>query len=287
MPLVTMKAVLDPAHRRQYAVGAFNIMNLELLEAVVSAAEELRSPVILNLAEAHFPYTHLASLCAAVRARAHESPVPVVLNLDHGLTREGVLAALRNGYTSVMLDSSRLQFQANVRATREVVDLCRPLGISVEGELGAVGGDEGGGLEAEVNPDLFTDPEKAAEYVSQTGIDALAVAIGNAHGRYKGEPRLDFERLARIRKAVDLPLVLHGGTGISAPDFQRAIHLGVAKVNFYTGLSQSALAATRQFLDTSGGRYQDYPEMLKAVTTSVREIVSEQIRIFGSEGKAA
>jgi fructose-bisphosphate aldolase class II len=282
-----MKAVLDPAYRQHYAVGAFNIMNLEFLEAVVSAAEELRSPVILNLAEAHFPYTHLSSLCAAVRSRSHESPVPIVLNLDHGLTRNGVLAALRNGYTSVMLDCSKQEFQANVQATREVVALCHPLGVSVEGELGAVGGDEGGGLEAEANPDLFTDPEKASAYVRQTGIDALAVAIGNAHGRYRGEPRLDFDRLARIREAVDMPLVLHGGTGIAAADFQRAIHMGVAKVNFYTGISQAALTATGRFLETSAGRYQDYPEMLIAVRAAVRETVSEQMRIFGSVGKAS
>jgi fructose-bisphosphate aldolase class II len=280
VPLVPMSPVLKQAISKGYAVGAFNVVNLEFLEAIVEAAEEKSSPVILNIAEVHFTYIRLDTICAAIQAIANQTSVPVVLNLDHGLTREAVFLALRHGFTSVMFDGSRLDYESNRKTTKEVVTICHSLGVSVEGELGAVGGDEHGGLEADASPDLFTNVEQAGDFVVYTGIDALAVAIGNVHGKYKGEPRLDFERLKAIHKATDIPLVLHGGSGIPASDFKKAIRLGIAKINYYTGMSQAALAAATEFLQNAGKSYHDYPEMMKQIKQSIKSIVMQQMDIF-------
>lgn len=286
MPLVNLKKLLDPAYKNGYAVGAFNVVNLEFLEAVVETAEANRSPVILNIAEAHFPYMKLENICPLILSMAARASIPVALNLDHGMTKAGVLQALRHGFTSVMFDGSKLSFAENVRHSRDVVELCHPLNVSVEAELGAVGGDEGGALESEADPQYFTDPDQADAFVRQTGVDALAVAIGNAHGRYKGEPKLDFKRLERIKNAVNVPLVLHGGSGISADDFHRACQLGIAKINFYTGMSQAALLSAENSLKEKSAGYHDYPELMQAIKKAVSQIVREQIDIFGSSQKA-
>jgi fructose-bisphosphate aldolase class II len=284
MSLVDLKTLLGHADANGYAVGAFNVINLDFLEAVVGAAETRRSPVILNIAEVHFKYVNLENICPAIRSVAGRSDVPVSLNLDHGESFEAVIRAVKNGFTSIMFDGSKLSYAENVRQTAEVVRICHAAGISVEAELGAVGGDEGGGLEGSADPRLFTDPEQAADFVGRTGIDALAVAIGNAHGKYRGTPVLDFDRLGRIRQAAGIPLVLHGGSGIPDADFRRAIGLGISKVNFYTGMSQAALAATSSALKASGKAYNDYPEILRSVKESVAEIVMAQMDVFGSSG---
>lgn len=185
-----------------------------------------------------------------------------------------------------MFDGSHLEFEENIRQTREVVAMCRQKNISVEAELGAVGGAEGGGLVGTADPAKYTDINQAAIFVEQTGIDALAVAIGNSHGRYKGEPELDFERLWAIRDAVNIPLVLHGGSGISDADFRKAIALGIAKINFFTGMSEAALETTAEYIDASGTQYNDYLKMVNQVKESVATVVAEQMEIFGSKGKA-
>jgi fructose-bisphosphate aldolase class II len=286
MPLVGLDEVLGPARAGGYAVGAFNVVNLEFLEAIVEAAEATRSPVILNIAEVHFPYVRLEHVCPAIRAMAAASPAPIVLNLDHGLTRGAIERALANGFTSVMIDASKLSFQENLRETKEIVEICRQRGVGVEGELGHVGGAEGGSAEGSADERLFTDPGQAAEYVERSGISALAVAIGNAHGRYRGEPRLDFARLEALRDAVGVPLVLHGGSGIPDEDFRRAISLGICKINFYTGMSEAALAALKAAVAGAGQRYNDYPEICDGVRKAVRSAVEAQMRVFGSAGKA-
>lgn len=280
MPLVPMSSVLQKARNQGYAVGAFNVVNLEFLEAIIEAAKEKSSPVIINIAEIHFPFICLDTLCAAIHATANQTHLPVVLNLDHGFTREAILKALRYGFTSVMFDGSKLNYESNLSRTKEIVDICHPLGVSVEGELGAIGGDEHGRLEADANPDLFTDVEQAGDFVKRTGIDALAVAIGNVHGKYKGEPKLDFERLKAIRKITEIPLVLHGGSGISESDFKKAIRLGIAKINYYTGMSQAALSTTALYLQSSGNNYHDYPAMMQQVRKSIKSVVSQQMDIF-------
>jgi fructose-bisphosphate aldolase class II len=187
-----------------------------------------------NLSRRHFKYVSLDAICAAIKAEAALHDIPVVLNLDHGTSFDAVMKAIRLGFTSVMFDGSGLSYEENIRQTAEVVKMCHALGISVEAELGAVGGDEGGSLYGSCDSSKFTDPSKATDFVTRTGIDALAVAIGNAHGKYRGEPKLDFPRLQAIQEQTGLPLVLHGGSGISDADFRKAISLGIHKINFYT-----------------------------------------------------
>jgi fructose-bisphosphate aldolase class II len=186
-----------------------------------------------------------------------------------------------------MFDGSHLDFNENIRQTREVVKMCHARNISVEAELGAVGGAEGGWLVGEADPAKYTDVQQAKEFVERTGVDALAVAIGNSHGRYKGKPDLDFNRLCSIRDVTGIPLVLHGGSGISPDDFRKAISLGIAKINFYTGMSDAAIKATKRHLGEMGERYNDYPMMMNAVKESVMQVVAEQMEIFGSIGQAA
>ncbi len=282
MALVDLKTVLGHAAANRYAVGSFNVINLDFAEAIVRAAEARRSPVILSIAEVHFPYVTLEHICPAIKAIAERSSVEMVLNLDHGKSSAAIIRAIRNGFTSVMFDGSALPQEENVRQTADVVKICHAVGVSVEAELGAVGGPEGDGLVNTADPDLYTDPRQAGDFVQQTGIDALAVAIGNAHGRYEGEPQLDFVRLERIRDAAGIPLVLHGGSGIPDADFRRAIGLGIAKINFYTGMSQAALEATAQAMRNVGQAYNDYPELIAQVTRKVQAVVQQQIDVFGS-----
>lgn len=286
MALVTLKTILEKAYVKGYAVGAFNVINLTFLEAIIQAARETRSPVILNIAEVHFPFVALEHIVPVVKRVAEEEAFDLALNLDHGLSTEAIQRAAKNGFTSIMFDGSTLDFTENVRQTREVVDYCHSLGVSVEAELGAVGGAEGGALTGSADPARYTDIEQAREFVRATEVDALAVAIGNSHGRYKGPPQLDFDRLKVLRDVTGIPLVLHGGSGISAEDFKKAISLGIAKINFFTGMSDAALRATKDYLQGAGDKYNDYPMMINAVKESVAKVVAEQMKIFGSAGQA-
>jgi len=285
MPLISLAEGLKHARVHQYALGAFNVLDTHFLRALFAAAKQQRSPFIINIAEVHFKYLSLDTLVEAVKYEAARHDIPVVLNLDHGLHFEAVVQALRLGFTSVMFDGSTLDYEENVRQTREVVKMCHAVGVSVEAELGAVGGDEGGALYGHADEALFTDPEKARDFVDRTGIDALAVAIGNAHGKYKGEPKLDFTRLEAIRQQTALPLVLHGGSGISDADFRRAISLGIHKINFYTGMSQAALAAVDKSMAARDQIYDEFAELMLSIEQAITDIVAEQMRIFGSEGK--
>lgn len=286
MALISLAQGLAHAQQHGYALGAFNVLDTHFLRALFQAAEQQRSPFIINLAEVHFKYVSLDHLVAAIRCEAARHAIPVMLNLDHGLHFEAVVQAVRLGFTSVMFDGSGLSYDENVRQTQEVVKLCHAVGVSVEAELGAVGGDEGGALAGEADSAKFTDPALAADFVQSTGIDCLAVAIGNAHGKYKGEPRLDFDRLAAIRSAADIPLVLHGGSGISDADFRRAITLGIHKINFYTGMSQAALDAIETQMDQRDARYDSFAELLMAVERNISRVVAQQMQIFGSSGRA-
>ena len=286
MALVTLKAILDNAYAKGYAVGAFNVINLTFLEAIIQAARETRSPVILNVAEVHFPFVTLEHIVPVVKRITEEEAFDLALNLDHGLSMEAIQRAAKNGFTSIMFDGSALNFADNVRQTCNVVKYCHEQGISVEAELGAVGGAEGGALTGSADPARFTDIGQAREFAHATGVDALAVAIGNSHGRYKGPPQLDFDRLAAIREATGIPLVLHGGSGISAEDFRKAISLGIAKINFFTGMSDEAIRTTKEYLHQAGEKYNDYPMMINAVKDNVAKVVAEQMIIFGSAGQA-
>ncbi len=281
-----MKPVLDKAYKEGYAVGAFNIFNLNFLEAVCEAAEAQSSPVILNIAEEHFKYVTPEHIVPAIRAIADQSAVDMVLNLDHGMTLEGIRRAMDNGFTNIMFDGSHLALDDNIRQTRAVVELCHQHGISVEAELGAVGGAEGGALYGEADRSKFTDVEQARTFVQETGVDFLAIAFGNVHGKYRGEPDLDFDLLRHLRDATGIPLVLHGGSGISESDFTRAITLGISKINFFTGMASVALETSRNYLNREGESYDDYPLMLEDVKKEVSRVVRQQMDIFRSAGKA-
>lgn len=286
MALISLAQGLAHAQKQGYALGAFNVLDTHFLRALFAAAEQQRSPFIINIAEVHFKYVTLDQLVEAIKFEAAKHAIPVVLNLDHGLHFEAVMQAIRLGFTSVMFDGSTLSYEENIRQTREVVKAAHAVGVSVEAELGAVGGDEGGALFGEADSEKFTDPRLAAEFVRETGIDTLAVAIGNAHGKYKGEPKLDFDRLAAIREQTGVPLVLHGGSGISDADFRRAISLGIHKINFYTGMSQAALDAVELSLASRNTRYDEFAELLMAVENAICETVMQQMKIFGSVGQA-
>ena len=277
--LVNLNDVLRPARREHYAVGLFNAVNMEMTNAIMEASEELRSPVIMGTAEILLGAADLAEVAAMVRARAERSAVPVVLHYDHGLTFEKCLEAMQLGFTSIMYDCSTASYEENVERVAEMVKIAHALGVTVEGELGHVGDNEGAG-KLEKPSDYYTDPAMAADFVRRTGVDALAIAVGNAHGDYKFPPKLDFERITEIASAVDVPLVLHGGSGLSDSDFREAIRRGIAKVNIFTDISKAQVRGMQEGIAAGVNNAFDLtPYEVKAV----RGVVEEKIRLFGSE----
>ena len=286
MPLISLKEGLQNAQQGAYALGAFNVLDTHFLNALIRAGSAQKSPFIINIAEVHFKFVDLPSIVAAIKEATSKTHLPIILNLDHGVTFDGIIQALRLGFTSVMFDGSSLSYDENVRQTSEIVRICHAAGVSVEAELGAVGGDEGGALYGMADERFFTDATKAADFVKATQIDALAVAIGNAHGKYKGEPKLDFARLEKIRDAAKIPLVLHGGSGISTADFKKAISLGIHKINFYTGMSQAALASVEKTMAERVEKYDELGHLFMNIETAIEGAVKEQMEIFNSAGKA-
>lgn len=253
MALVNTKEMLLDAQRNHYALGAFNVENMEMMQAVIAAAEAERLPVILQTTPSTLKYASTAVYAAMAEALAAKATVPVAMHLDHGssfeLCRQGAL----DGYTSLMIDGSKLPLEENIALAKQVVELAaaQPYAPSVEAELGRLGGKEDD-LEVKEGEDLCTDPEEAVRFVAESGIDSLAVAIGTAHGFYKGTPKLEFERLAQLRDAVSVPLVLHGSSGVPDEDVRRAITLGVCKVNFATELRVAYTEAVRASLTDEG-----------------------------------
>ena len=282
MALVNLKDILTDARTNKYAVGAFNVVNLEFLEAILEAAVNKASPVILNIAEVHFKYVNIENITPAIINVAQRVEVPVTLNLDHGESLEAIMRAIRCGFTSIMFDGSKLPFEENIEKTTEVVKMCHSIGVSVEAELGHVGSaeasEEGSG---DSDTSVYTDVNQAEEFVRRTRVDALAVAIGTAHGLYRGKPKLDFERLAQINERVGIPLVLHGGTGLSDEDFKKSISLGIAKINFFTGMSVNACDKVRKILENDP-KFNNYPQLLKEGKDAIRKTVEEQMDIFMS-----
>lgn len=249
MPLVNSRELLQDAQRQHYAVGAFNVENMEMMQAVVAAAEAEHAPVILQTTPSTLKYAGTSTYAAMARAMAEHTRVPVAIHLDHGDSFGLCVKAAADGYTSVMIDGSKLPLNENVALVRQVVEMaaCCSGHPCVEAELGRLGGKEDS-LEVKPGEDIYTAPDEAVRFVRETGIDALAVAIGTAHGFYKGEPKLDFDRLAQLQDAVPVPLVLHGSSGVPDADVQRAVSLGVCKVNFATELRAAYTEAVRHAL---------------------------------------
>lgn len=246
MPLVTSEKMLADAQKGGYAVGAFNVENMEMVKAVIAAAEELHAPVMLQTTPSTIKYGTLETYYAIVAAEAKKAVVPVCLHLDHGSSFELAVQALKAGYTSVMIDGSHEDLEGNIAVSKKVADVAKACGIPVEAELGKVGGKEDD-LEAEA--DTNTDPMEAKEFVERTGVTSLAVAIGTAHGFYKGTPVLDKERVSEIRKVVSIPLVLHGASGLSDDEVRDCVRRGICKVNFATELRAAYTAAGKKLIE--------------------------------------
>lgn len=279
MAIVTSKGIMEAARRDGYAVPAFNVENMEMVQEVLETAEEMRSPVILQTTPSTIKYAGVDVLKSIVFAAAKDSTVPVALHLDHGGSFDLVIKAVRAGYTSVMIDGSKLSFEENISITKKVVEVGKAASIPVEAELGKVGGKED---EVEVSDKsaAYTDPEEAKEFVTRTGIDSLAVAIGTAHGFYEGEPKLDFERLKKIREVVDTLLVLHGASGVPDKDVRRAIELGICKVNFATELRAAMTRGVREALIDDN--VFDPKVYLRNGKQFVKNVVKQKINICGS-----
>ncbi|MDO5135615.1 MAG: class II fructose-bisphosphate aldolase [Eubacteriales bacterium] len=276
MPLVTSKEMLWKAQEGGYAVGAFNAENMEMVKAIIQAAEEQRAPVMIQTTPSTIKYGTLETYAALVRAEARRASVPVCLHLDHGSSFDLAMKALKAGYTSVMIDGSKLDFEGNVAESRRVAEVAAAMGIPCEAELGKVGGKEDD-LEAET--DTNTDPMEAKAFVERTGVTSLAVAIGTAHGFYVGTPVLDKNRLWEIRQQVDIPLVLHGASGLTQEDVQDCIKRGICKVNFATELRDAYTKAVRETLkDTS---IIDPKAYGRAGIAAVKELVMARMRVCG------
>ena len=278
MALVSMREMLEKADAEGYGVGNFDVFNLELLKGVMEAQQALRAPVILAYGPPFEAFSPMRPFAKLMRSYAEETDLPVVIHLDHANTFEQVKLAVEAGFTSVMIDASALPFEENIQKTREVVAFCRPLGIPVEAELGHVG-DEG---MSDLSNYGFTDPSLAAEYVKRTEIDALAVAIGNAHGVYQRKPEIRYEVLDAVRKAVSVPLVLHGASGIPDQDIRRCTESGITKINIHTELLLSAVESFTRDIKAGANYYTIFENHVKAV----RDRTEEKIRLFGSQGKA-
>jgi fructose-bisphosphate aldolase class II len=307
MTLSTNKELLNLAQKGGYAVGAFNINNLEILQAIVSAGEAERSPAIIAVSEGAIQYAGLPFIVSMARIASEWASIPLSLHLDHGKDLEVIRSCIENGFTSVMIDGSHLPFQENIDVTKKVVEMASSRGISVEGELGRLKG-----IEEKVSVSdqeaFLTDPQAAEEFVKKTGVDSLAVAIGTSHGAYKfkGESKLDFERLAEIGRRVDIPLVLHGASGVPKPilekaerfgaklpgakgipdeAIQRAISLGICKINIDTDLRLSFVGAIREVLTTKPEEF-DPRKIIGPGREAIKQTVQSKMRLFGSSGKA-
>ena len=282
MEMVTLRELLGDACQNGYAVGAFNVSNLESIQAVVEAAEELGSPVILQAAAEEVKYAGGKCLVAMIEETARGRRIRFAIHLDHGPSYEFALLCIRYGFTSVMFDGSRLSFERNVEVTAQVVAAARAVGLSVEGELGTIGSTTEMG--ERIPESQLTDPEKAGEFVARTRVDCLAPAFGTAHGLYRSEPRLDFQRLGRIREAARVPLAMHGGTGVPAEQVRKAIGLGVAKINFSTILRKSFIDRMKQYM---GEHPDDLMTMniLGEAARAMKESVKEMIAMCGSSGR--
>lgn len=282
---VPMKCMLEDARREGYGVMAMNVCNLEMARGAVTAAENTRAPLILQISPKQMRrHAHAAEMIPLIRGLAERASVPVCLNFDHGMAMDDLLDAIRGGFTNVMFDGSSLPLEENIRRTRLVCALAHGVGVTVEAELGHVGKAED---EDDLNTSFLTDPETARDFVAQTGVDALAVAIGTAHGAYpKGkQPVLDFERLDAVFAAVPVPLVLHGGSGSGEANLREAVRRGVSKINVATDAFQTAKDG---FLNAAAADPKaDYFTLSAAAENAVRDMAETLIRVMGSAGRVS
>ena len=280
MPLVKMTELFAPHDNTTFAVGAFNVSNLEMAWGAIQAAEELNTPLILQIAEGRLRYSPLDLLGPVMIAAAKKCTVPAAVHLDHGATLETIKLALSLEFTSVMFDGSKYPLEENIRRTREVVELAHSQGAAVEAEIGRVGGAEGDYKSVDV---LVTSVDEAKKFADSTGVDALAVAIGTAHGNYTVKPQLRIDRLKKIFDAIKTPLVLHGGTGLTADDFRNCITNGIKKINIATASYDNSARKIREVCESKpDAKFFDFSD---AIVRGTRENIKHHMKIFNSEGR--
>jgi fructose-bisphosphate aldolase class II len=277
--LVNLKELLSVAEQKGNAVGMFDVPGLECIQAVIGAAEALDEPVILAHAEVHNPLVDIDLVGPAMLAAARNARVPVCVHLDHGESLPLIDKAIQLGFTSVMIDASTRPFDENVEITRQVVTKCHQLGIDVEAELGRMPTREGGQLAIAADPkDFYTDAEEARRFVEETGVDTLAIAFGTAHGFYKERPVLDFDIIRRCRESTGLPLVMHGGSGVSADDYVKAIRAGIRKINYYSYMSRAGYNAARQLMESDTTSF--FHDAVHAAMLAMKTDAEKAISVF-------
>ena len=280
--LVNLKEILEIAERENMAIGMFNATGLDSLQAVIAAAEELGQPVIIAHAEVHNVYNDISLVGPAMVAAAREAKVPVCVHLDHGVTLEMIYKALRLGFTSVMIDASHLPYEENLALTKSVTEMAHAMGVSVEAELGRLVTAEAGsnhGTITDAKPeDFYTDPKEAEEFCRITGVDALAIAFGTSHGFYTAQPKLDFDVVKNVKAACGLPLVMHGGSGVSEEGFKAAIAGGIRKINYYSYMSKAGYMAAKAVMEEGKTSYLHDVEF--AAMKAMKEDVKKAIEIF-------
>jgi len=278
--LVNMNDILLPARKAGYGIGFFNAVNVEMARAVIETAEELCAPVMIGTAEVLLPVMEMELVADYLIPMAKRASVPVCVHYDHGLTFERCMQALKLGFTSVMYDCSTLGYRENIKKVAEMVKICHGMGVTVEGELGHVGDNEGAG-KLEKPEDFYTDPEQACEFTGMTGIDSLAVAVGNAHGDYKYPPKLDFGRIRVISEKTGIPLVLHGGSGLADDDFRKAVKAGICKINIFTDIDKAGKAGAE--VGSAAGE-KSMTGLIPYEINAMKKVVKNKIMLFGSEG---
>lgn len=282
--LVNLKEILEIAERDNIAIGMFNATGFDSLQAVIAAAEELNQPVIIAHAEVHNVYNDISFVGPAMIAAAKNAKVPVCVHLDHGVTMDMIYKALRIGFTSVMIDASALPYEENLALTKQVVEMAHAMGVSVEAELGRlVTGEAGSKEETDVTlkaEDFYTDPAEAEAFCRATGVDALAIAFGTAHGFYNAQPKLDFDVVKNVKAATGLPLVMHGGSGVSEEGFKKAIAGGIRKINYYSYMSKAGYEAAKKEIEAGNSKYLHDVEF--AAMQAMKEDVKNAIRVFAN-----
>lgn len=281
--LVTSKELLLDAQKNHYAVGAFNVENMEMVMAVLAAAEEQNSPVIMQTTPGTVKYAGFDYYFANVKAAAERTKIPVVMHLDHGNSFAMAMQAFRAGYTSIMIDGSKLPFEENIDLTKSVVNVCHASNVPVEGELGKVGGKEDDLENDDDNP--YTNPQEAKEFVERTGVDSLAIGIGTAHGVYKGIPKVNMEVLSAVRAVVDVPLVMHGTSGVPDEQVRDAVRRGICKVNYATDLRIAFTNGVKAYMNNNPNAFD--PKKYSAPgMKEVTAYVAQKMQVVGSVGKA-
>lgn len=282
--LVSGKEILQDAHKNNYAVGAFNVNNMEIVQAIVEAAEETNSPVILQASQGGLSYAGVEYIAELGKIAARNAKVPVAIHLDHGTDFNQVMLCIRYGFTSIMIDGSKFDLDTNIDITNKVIEVSHAVGVSVEAELGKIGGTEDDVTVAEKDA-TFTDPKEAKEFVDRTNVDSLAIAVGTAHGVYQGEPKLDFDRIKAIKEIVNIPLVLHGSSGVPDEAIKQAVSLGINKINIDTDLRIAFATAIKDFLKENPDEI-DPRKLIKPAKDAMKERIKEKMYLFGSAGRA-